>query len=330
MRAARWFPLLPLLVGALVSLAAAAPTLPGIPTSVAVSAGDGSAVVQWDPPDDDGGATISGYTVTALLGDVTTTVPGVARAATVTGLSNGITYRFSVTASNRIGTGPSSAISDAVTPTAAAGAAGPVLVSEDFASSTGSMEPLAGGEWTVSSGRYVLSAPADGGEVVPNANLAVAAPDVAGDFTLNATGSAAATDSPFNDFSVVFGYRNQADYWFVSFSEGNDPNTSGVFRVSGGVRSELADITSPIVAGAVYPVRVERRGAELRVFRAGEQVAGLTDATSTDGRVGFGSRNDGGTFDDLVVTGPVPVPPVEQPDGLFMRLWKRLSLLISG
>jgi hypothetical protein len=96
------------------------------------------------------------------------------------------------------------------------------------------------------------------------------------------------------------------------------------------VRTELADVTSPIVAGAVYPVRVERRGAELRVFRGGQQVTSLPDATSTDGRVGFGSRNDGGTFDDLVVTGPSTAEPVEQPDGLFTRLWKRLVSLFSG
>ena len=216
---------------------------PGIPPSVAVSAGDGSAVVQWVAPDDDGGATISGYTVTALPGGATASVPGVARTATVTGLTNGVAYRFTVTASNRAGAGSPSAVSDAVTPTAAAGAAGTVLVHEDFATSAGSMEPIAGGAWGVSSGRYVLSAPADGGEGVPNANLAVAGPVVTGDFTLTSLGSTTATDSPFNDFSLIFGFRDPADYWFVSFSESNDPNTSGIFRVAGGVRTELADIT---------------------------------------------------------------------------------------
>ena len=159
----------------------------------------------------------------------------------------------------------------------------------------------------------VLSAPADGGEGVPNANLAVAGPVVTGDFTLTSLGSTTATDSPFNDFSLIFGFRDPADYWFVSFSESNDPNTSGIFRVTGGVRTELADITSPIVAGAVYPVRIERRGTALRVFRAEEQVAAVTDAASTDGRVGFGSRNDGGTFDDLVVMGPAGVLAKRRP-----------------
>jgi hypothetical protein len=331
MPASRWFPraVVPLLLAVLLLPAAAALRPPGITRSVTVTAGDGSAVVEWVAPDDDGGATISGYTVTALPGGVTAEVPGVARSATVTGLSNGVAYRFTVTAANRMGAGSPSAVSDAVTPGVAAGVAGTVLVREDFAASTGSMEPIAGGVWGVSSGRYVLSDPDDGGEELPNANLAVAGPVVTGDFTLTALASATATDSPFNDFSVVFGYRDPESYWFVSFSEGNDPNTSGVFRVEGGVRRELVDITSPVVAGAVYPVRVERQGSALRVFRGGEQVAAVTDTVSADGRVGFGSRNDGGTFDELVVTGPVPVPAPEEPQGFFARLWEGVKSLFS-
>ena len=71
--------------------------------------------MSWVAPDD-GGATISGYTVTASPGGATTTVPGVARSATVTGLTNGVAYRFTVTATNRSGAGPASAVSNAVTP----------------------------------------------------------------------------------------------------------------------------------------------------------------------------------------------------------------------
>ena len=101
---------------------------PGIPQSVAVSAGDGSAVVQWVAPDDDGGGdSISGSTWSLRYrAELMASVPGVARAATVTGLINGVAYRFTVTASNRAGAGSPSAVSDAVTPTAAAGAAGTV------------------------------------------------------------------------------------------------------------------------------------------------------------------------------------------------------------
>ena len=303
---------------------------PGIPSSVAVTPGDASAEVTWVAPTDDGGDTISSYTVTVDPGGAVTRVPGVVSTATVTGLSNGVAYRFTVTAANSAGPGPPSAVSNAVRPAPAPGTSGPTLISEDFATSVGGMAPISGGTWGVASGRYVLSAPADDGEDVANANLAVDSTTVDGDFTLTASASTTGTDSPFNDFSVVFGFQDPANYYFASFSESNDDNTSGLFKVVGGTRTQLADITEPIVAGAVYPVRVERQGATIRVYLAGEQVASAGDTTFPGGRVGFGSRNDGGTFDDLVVTGPLPPSAPATRPGFFARLWTRLTSLFSG
>lgn len=305
-------------VGALVALGAllttapaalaqpstAAPAPPGQPSSVAVAPGDGSAVVGWVAPADTGGAPISGYTVAAQPGVQTAQVPGVARSATVTGLSDGVAYRFTVVASNRFGAGPPSAVSGAVTPSATTAPAGPTLLSEDFSTGSGGMEPVVGGTWGVASGRYVLSAPADQGEEVANANLAVHRTEVLGDFTLTALAGTTPTASDFNDFSIVFCYRDPGNYYFASFSEGNDANTSGIFKVADGVRIELADITAPVAAGTLYPVRIERQGPLMRVFRAAEEVGSASDAMFTGGRVGFGTRNDGGTFDDLLVNAP--------------------------
>ncbi len=45
-----------------------------------------------------------------------------ATSTTVTGLTNGTSYTFTVSATNAIGTGPASATSNAVTPTRADGA----------------------------------------------------------------------------------------------------------------------------------------------------------------------------------------------------------------
>ncbi len=219
-----------------------------------------------------------------------------------------------------------SAETDAVLPPPAPG---PRLIDEDFATSAENLVPIAGA-WAVAVGRYTLSAPDDQGEEVPNANLSVHDTVVTGDFTLTATASTTPTDSPFNDFSIVFGYRDPENYSFASFSEGNDANTSGLFSVVGGQRAELADITVPVVAGAVYPIRVERVGTAVRVFRAEEEVASATDPTFTSGRVGFGSRNDGATFDDLAVTGPAPPPPPPEPPGVVAQVWAWITSLFTG
>ncbi len=79
---------------------------PGAPADVSATAGDRQATVEWTAPADDGGSAITSYTVTSSPGGKTATVGGSKRTATITGLTNGTTYRFTVTATNSAGTGP--------------------------------------------------------------------------------------------------------------------------------------------------------------------------------------------------------------------------------
>ena len=83
---------------------------PGVPTGVTVTGADGQASVAWTMPWS-GGAAISGYTVTATptdstLGTITTSCAS--SPCTVTGMTNGATYAFTVTATNSVGVGPAS------------------------------------------------------------------------------------------------------------------------------------------------------------------------------------------------------------------------------
>ena len=88
-------------------------TVPGAPTGVVALAGIGQAVVSFLAPSDDGGASISGYVVTASPGGAT--VSGTSSPITVSGLGPGA-YTFTVTASNALGFGPASSASDFVVP----------------------------------------------------------------------------------------------------------------------------------------------------------------------------------------------------------------------
>jgi hypothetical protein len=79
--------------------------------------------VTWTAPSD-GGSPITSYTVTPYAAGVpqqATTVSGnpPATSATVTGLTNGTSYTFTVSATNAVGAGPASAQSNAVTPASA-------------------------------------------------------------------------------------------------------------------------------------------------------------------------------------------------------------------
>lgn len=76
---------------------------PGAPSSVSATAGDASATVNWGAAADNR-SPITSYRVSWQGGS--TTVSGSARRATITGLTNGTRYVFTVAAANAVGTGP--------------------------------------------------------------------------------------------------------------------------------------------------------------------------------------------------------------------------------
>ena len=88
-------------------------TVPGAPTSVAASMSGRKATVSWKAPVGDGGAKITGYTVTAAPGGKTCTTTG-ALTCDIADLENATEYTFTVTATNAAGTGPASSRSSAV------------------------------------------------------------------------------------------------------------------------------------------------------------------------------------------------------------------------
>src|ERR1017187_1098060 len=88
-------------------------TPPGAPTLVEASAGNASVALTWTAPSSNGGSAITGYVITYShrsrinVGNVTSD--------TVSALTNGVAYTFSVAAVNAVGTGTSTS-SNSVTP----------------------------------------------------------------------------------------------------------------------------------------------------------------------------------------------------------------------
>ena len=89
---------------------------PNPPTGVTAVAGDRSATVSWTPPVSAAGGPITSYRATSSPDGRACTVSAPATSCTVTGLTNGRSYTFTVVAISSVGTSVSSAASAPVTP----------------------------------------------------------------------------------------------------------------------------------------------------------------------------------------------------------------------
>jgi hypothetical protein len=89
-------------------------TTPDAPTSPVATAGNTQATITFFAPVVNGGAAVSSYTVTSNPGNKTSM--GLTSPLTVTGLTNGTAYTFTVKASNSVGTSVTSIVSNSITP----------------------------------------------------------------------------------------------------------------------------------------------------------------------------------------------------------------------
>lgn len=174
------------------------------------------------------------------------------------------------------------------------------VISENFTSSASNFT-AGGGSWSVSGGLYNLTNPAASSSN-GNGNISFHKNSVSGDFALTANARVAPTTSSFDDFSIIFNFQNSQNYYYASFNESTDSGANGIFKVSSGVASKIADMGANIAPGETYPINVVKTGSTVKVYRSNVLQATAANVSATSGFVGFGSRNNAATFDNLNVT----------------------------
>ena len=320
---------------ATVSTAAfAEPSLPGAPTSVSATAYDSMVTVNWAAPTSDGGAPITRYTVSSpsMPGGPNCTATGSATSCNVTGLTNGTSYTFSVTARNSAGESASSSVTSPQIPVLCpsnVGGIGPGggLI---FLKDRGVCYEMAPKNWVANDGSYVwcqgVNSAITGargtavGTGAANTAAMLAYPCPAG--AANAVAAYAGTDSSAGQW-----FLPSRDEWDAMCSYSINPSapagcsgiaanaafTAGNFGFAQGLESSAAYWTSSLTSWSAYDVYM---AVMIDGYQStnGQQYAGnpmrvrpIRAFTSVSGGSGGGSGNGSGASSGSDVAIPAPV-----------------------
>ena len=172
------------------------PAVPGAPTGVSAVSGNTQATVSFTAPASSGSAAITGYTVTSSpAGGTDSNAGSTSLSHVITGLTNGTSYTFTVTATNSVGIGSASSASSAVTPV------GTPTITTPTSASIGSTTATLGGNVTGTGGASLTAVGVVYAATSANSNPQLSGTGVTnlagtaatGVFTVNATGLTAGT-----------------------------------------------------------------------------------------------------------------------------------------
>lgn len=264
----------------------AAPTQPRTVTGVS---GAGAVEVSWLAPLSDGGATISGYTVTSTPGSYQCTTTGTLTCA-VSGLTNGTGYTFRVTATNSVGTSSASVASASVIPATVPDA--PTLSSAVIGNGTITVSwqaPASNGGSAITS--YTVSTSA-GGFTCVTSNLTC---DLTGltngtNYTVKVKATNALGDSAFSGTltrkpdvapsapiitSIVAGDRELKIYFTLPASNGGSAVSALLSTMNGGTSwSTTSTLTSPLT------IQIQNEAGTPRLVNGTEYTVQLATANS--------------------------------------------------
>jgi hypothetical protein len=137
------------------------------------------------------------------------------------------------------------------------------------------------------------------------------------DFVIEAKMKSTEPEYGHRDMCVFFGYQNPSHFYYVHLGSKADAHANSIFIVNGEPRVSIAEKRTSGTQwdDAYHVVRVVRdvKSGKIEVFfdDMKKPVMTATDKTFTWGRLGVGSFDDTGNFDDVRIRGTKVSPPAK-------------------
>jgi quinoprotein glucose dehydrogenase len=216
----------------------------------------------------------------------------------------------------------------------------PLVFRDDFSEGAGGWEPTDPKAWKITE---VDGDPAyeilGGSDYQPPHrspfNIALRKDGIVGDFVLTARVQTKQTSRGHRDMCLVFGYQDPANFYYVHLGEKTDPHSNQIFLVNEAPRvaiSEKASDGTPWESGRWHQVKIVRSVATglIEVFFDDMETPShvARDKTFAWGRVGIGTFDDMGLWDDVELRGLAVEPRLAllrgghpDPKGLAFTKW---------
>jgi dienelactone hydrolase len=193
----------------------------------------------------------------------------------------------------------------------------PLLAAEDFDSGLGRWETSDPGAWKIAGtgGLRYGSLVKDRSDYTPPVraphNMALLRDIEAGDLVLDVRARSTKKDYGHRDLCLFFGYQGPSRFYYAHLAKQADPHAHSIFLVNGKDRVSIArERTSGLEWGDAWRrIRLRREAAsgkiEVYVDDFSKPILSAVDTTFPSGRVGIGSFDDTGDFDEVRLRGTI-------------------------